>query len=576
MRPELAAVPARKVARMAVKVRQGCTPACYYARARGCDCACGGANHQRGYTKSGGVTRVIAMNDGFYKLNDVGNESDSIPAAGGIPPEAMAKLAEEVAKSDQYRRFQDRHDGSLADSAAAHDEIGGNFDGAADRLEGEGERSMAARARARAQDEHQMADDRYEELNQRAHAAADRPAAGTQDAGSADYHRQRAEKLRADEARHRADIQRQAEAGRPYKADMAEQMADEAAAQAAIHERHAGIEPAREPGTATRMENEAQQLAVQAARVRQERDRREKRKAEIREADRQAREAAAEVAANRAQYSDEDRARIEAVVAAQRANGAAAHMAAQTIMRRDALAGDKGINATYKVTLADGTVGYQKPAGEAHGAGESTYDAKPIEQVTHEAAAYHLSQVMGQGYAGLVPTTVMVDDPELGIASIQEHAGTDSFYRKDDDRPWEHQIHEDQLRHAALFDAVMGHQDRHQFNWRVTTLDRSHKRSVVLIDNGYAFQKGGHLNASGFVDWRYKGGDERTRLDESERAVLSKLSNSSDLGGIAPMIGEQRAQAMRDRIEFMLDEGRIMDQSEILMVSRREDAYAVY
>ena len=77
------------------------------------------------------------------------------------------------------------------------------------------------------------------------------------------------------------------------------------------------------------------------------------------------------------------------------------------------------------------------------------------------------------------------------------------------------------------------------------------------------------LNKTGIVDWRNQGGLARTRLDASERGVLRKLADSDDLCGIHQMVGEQRAAAMRERIEFMLDEDRVMDEAEIRLVSER-------
>jgi len=552
---------------MPVKVRQGCVNACYYARSRECDCACGGANHQRAFTPSGGVTRVIAMNDGFYKLSDVGNESDSVPAAGGIPPEALAKVAEEASK---YRRFQDRKDASLEQSYLAHQDIADDFNRAADRLEDAGDLSDAVRARDRADLEAGQAQDRFAELNRR-REEAESPADPTRE-----FHRQRAEQLRAGEALHRKEADRLEAAGRAHKAADERVMADAAGGAAARYERAAGIAPP-EPGTATRLQAQADDLAAQAAQVRQERERRDKRAAESREADRKAREAAAdrdrrdaERAAQFDKIRPDERQRLEAVVAAQRANGTAAHMAAQSVVDRTALdEAAQGVNATYKVELADGTIGYQKPAGGAAGNGAG-YQVTAIEQVTHEAAAYHLAQAMGEGYDGLVPPTVIVDDPELGLGSIQQHAGaTDAIAVTIYGDQWENQIHEDQLRHAALFDAVIGHQDRHAWNWRVTPKDSSGRRGIALIDNGYAFARSRVLNKTGIVDWRNQGGLARTRLDASERGVLRKLADSDDLCGIHQMVGEQRAAAMRERIEFMLDEDRVMDEAEIRLVSER-------
>lgn len=90
-----------------------------------------------------------------------------------------------------------------------------------------------------------MADEHYEEVDRRARAEywAGRGAGAPGSPPAVDHHRQRAEKLRADEARHRADVEQQAKAGRLHMAALHEQMADEAAARAAIHERHVGIEP---------------------------------------------------------------------------------------------------------------------------------------------------------------------------------------------------------------------------------------------------------------------------------------------------------------------------------------------
>jgi hypothetical protein len=244
--------------------------------------------------------------------------------------------------------------------------------------------------------------------------------------------------------------------------------------------------------------------------------------------------------------TEEERERIAAVLAAQASQAAAQALADTTITYRQPLGGTA--NDVERITLADGSTAYLKPVEQ-----EDTsnilgyYGVNGHEQATHEAAAFHLACAMGERYTHMVPTTALTYDDEHGMSALSAHRdGTPGMLMD-----WRADSDFQQVSDAAFFDAVCGNTDRHAGNFLV-----DHDGSLSLIDHGFAFHKpGGAVNATQLQEHRV--GMGFGRLDPHEIETLERLGASPSLLGVAPMIGEERAEAMRERIADMLNTERL-------------------
>lgn len=184
----------------------------------------------------------------------------------------------------------------------------------------------------------------------------------------------------------------------------------------------------------------------------------------------------------------------------------------------------------------------------------------------HEVAAWWLARELGPPWSELVAPAVWYDPPAavdirscgpvvlgMGGSAMLPEPGT-GF---------------DQLiSDAAFFDALIGSQDRHDQNLRASIPPQ-----LGLIDHGYAFARNGDLHnpfetAGFFLKLRfgersfsqtyrptldYSGvGPLSPELVNHERQAISRLeADRENLLGAAQFLCEDRAEALRDRIERM-------------------------
>lgn len=189
-----------------------------------------------------------------------------------------------------------------------------------------------------------------------------------------------------------------------------------------------------------------------------------------------------------------------------------------------------------------------------------------IDVGVHEVAAWWLARELGAPWSELVAPAVWFDPPGAldirasgpvvlgmgGSATLPEPG--DGFDRLVSD--------------AAFFDALIGAQDRHHENLRAGL-----PPSLGLIDHGYAFARPGdqhnpYPTAGFFLRLRcgqrqfallhgpvldYGGiGDLSTALASHEQDAIARLStDSDDLLGVAALLPDDRAEALRDRVRRM-------------------------
>ena len=200
----------------------------------------------------------------------------------------------------------------------------------------------------------------------------------------------------------------------------------------------------------------------------------------------------------------------------------------------------------------------------------------PVDVGIHEVAAWWLARELGPPWSELVAPTVWFDPPDAqdigscgpvilgmgGYASLpQPGVGFDRL-----------------ISDAAFFDAVIGAQDRHDHNLRAGMPPR-----LALIDHGYAFARTGDSHnpyeAAGlFLKMRfgerhfpvpdgpaldYSGvGPLSPALGAHEQAAIARLAADRDLLGVAQLLSDDRAQALRDRVARMAGSGEVLHAAD--------------
>lgn len=199
-----------------------------------------------------------------------------------------------------------------------------------------------------------------------------------------------------------------------------------------------------------------------------------------------------------------------------------------------------GINTTRRVEFDNGMVGYFKPFDEVKDRMATAFGHEPSSLSINEAAAWQLASRMGPPYSDMVPPVVVREiNGQLGSLAL-ERPGKMMQMDIGSSPEW---------REAALFDALVGQQDRHPGNYLMAG-DR-----ITLIDHGYTFAASGdYMNHSWFVHRREA---ECAELTYQERELLQRVSSSPDLMGMRNMLSAERASALQQRAERMLATGRI-------------------
>ena len=160
----------------------------------------------------------------------------------------------------------------------------------------------------------------------------------------------------------------------------------------------------------------------------------------------------------------------------------------------------------------------------------------------NEVIAWRLACAMGAPWSQLVPASVLRIIDNAGGALTNDRKGKADLAALDEASA--------QVKAAGFWDALVGNQDRHLNNFRYL----AERRSLGLIDHGYAFARPGDiLNASFFSAHRRSKNEHNLLLEE--RTALQKLLNSGDLHGLRGYLPADRADALEARAGRMLQTG---------------------
>jgi hypothetical protein len=202
-----------------------------------------------------------------------------------------------------------------------------------------------------------------------------------------------------------------------------------------------------------------------------------------------------------------------------------------------------GGSETYLIVFASRAEAIFKPFIGQNPATCAYYQQEPYEVVLHEVAAWRLADAMGPPWNQLLPTAALRNVAAVGPGVVINR-------RRGVPMPLPLVLEQAQAQAdaAALWDALLGQQDRHASNFRY----EAESRSLALIDHGYAFALPGHrCNASVFVAERQA--SHRTAVHPNEMQALQHLLASPDLHGLRRFLDAPRADALQKRAEAMVN-----------------------
>lgn len=195
-------------------------------------------------------------------------------------------------------------------------------------------------------------------------------------------------------------------------------------------------------------------------------------------------------------------------------------------------------NETWLVELGDGGRAYAKLFRGTNDRLAGDYGHSSRQQPVHEVAAWRLAAFLGPPWERLVaPCVLRTVDGQLAAVSA-ERPGYPG-------RPVEDA---EQVTAAAVFDALIGQQDRHPGNYLV---DDTY--GLTLIDHGFAFSRPGDL-----FNWAVFQHDRvGAALPEEARDALRRLLADPSTGGLQGILEPDRLVELRRRAEVMLETGVI-------------------
>lgn len=225
-------------------------------------------------------------------------------------------------------------------------------------------------------------------------------------------------------------------------------------------------------------------------------------------------------------------------------------------------------NEAIILTLQDGTQAVFKPQkGETKDPRAGRYGVPLGSQYRREIAASRLAEILG--FDDLVPTTTVRDQGgDIGSAQVyidgaKEAADSEQMF----DGP------EDAAR-AAAFDYLIGHLDRHAYNWLVKG-DQLH-----LIDNGMAFPT--HYDGRDFFNMRLMHHAAKEELPLPDLTGLKDkwpdVERELTAAGLEPeavkLVGERFAALVSGQHKRLADLPSLLDNRDTLADLVKQDRHA--
>jgi hypothetical protein len=198
---------------------------------------------------------------------------------------------------------------------------------------------------------------------------------------------------------------------------------------------------------------------------------------------------------------------------------------------------------TYEFYFADGSKGAFKSI-EGAGRSASAYGHTATCVVLNDVAAWLVARGLGFDdlLRGVVVTTCSHAD--AGLGSLQHW-----FVGDPSGHGWEQSSG---ARKAALFDALIGNQDRNATNFKYDDATDE----LGLYDNSFAFARPGD-QTSGTVILTHAHGDDRS-LESDLQAALDRFDGSDERGALEEVLAPDRFARLIDRCDRMRNSGELL------------------
>jgi hypothetical protein len=198
---------------------------------------------------------------------------------------------------------------------------------------------------------------------------------------------------------------------------------------------------------------------------------------------------------------------------------------------------------TYEFYFADGSKGaFKSIEGAARSASAFGHTAASV--VLNDVAAWLVARGLGfeELLGGVVVTTC--SHPGAGIGSLQH------WFAGDPSGPgWERSSG---LRRAAVFDALIGNQDRNGTNFKYDDATDE----LGLYDNSFAFALPGHQTSGSLILDRARSDDPGLASDL--QAALGRFRGSEERHALAEVLPSERLGRVIDRCDRMRNSGELL------------------
>jgi hypothetical protein len=207
-----------------------------------------------------------------------------------------------------------------------------------------------------------------------------------------------------------------------------------------------------------------------------------------------------------------------------------------------------GTSQTYEITFGDGSRAAFKPI-EGVEASAAGYGHTAASVILNDVASWLVARGLGREtlVRGVVVTTC--PEPGVGIGSMQTWL---------DGHPsaggWENA---GPIRHAGLFDAVTGQQDRNGGNFVYDDVSDE----LGLFDQSFTFPLAGHTAGASEILARLHA-DGRAQLDQPLLDALDRLDASAEKAALQQVLPPDRYARTEARIALMRRRGELLQPGE--------------
>lgn len=227
-----------------------------------------------------------------------------------------------------------------------------------------------------------------------------------------------------------------------------------------------------------------------------------------------------------------------------------------------------GCSDVARYILEDGSVGYFKSLSNNSEQEESfqDYGTTSLGAAINEVNAYRMAKALGGEYARMVPETAIREiDGSIGTLQREAKENRDGVSYKDGIK------FKGDVRRAAIFDFVIGNQDRHRDNYLYSETEDADRRPCIrLIDNSFSFpRENATFNMSMFTsnDGIYTLSEKEMQFTEEDFESLDKARATVEEWMSSNTIDQHLGDETIRRIDYLTDAQEICTFSDYPRIS---------